>query len=131
MNVLGHGAAAPGLTRGPNPYICWVIDEYSNFILFLLLCVLATSPDEEPPKQALLITITAYPTQFKLNSTHFMPIQTKTSYNCSKLLTSHIPIIHKENFKLKLRRRVVTVTGSSRQVQDGIDEVVSCLATVL
>jgi hypothetical protein len=36
----------------PPPPTDALTDEYSNFILFLLLPVLAASPDGEPPKHA-------------------------------------------------------------------------------
>jgi hypothetical protein len=63
-----------------------------------------------------------------------MTIETKTRSQdtiTQQFTSLHIPTIQKKTqLKLKLRRRVVAA-GSSRRVQDGVDEVVSRPTTVL
>jgi hypothetical protein len=66
-----------------------------------------------------------------------MTIKTKMSSQDTiirQFTSLHIPTTQKTQLKLKLCRRVVVAliaVGSSRRVQDGVDEVVSCPAAVL
>jgi hypothetical protein len=55
-----------------------------------------------------------------------MTIQTKMSSQDTSVqqFTSQIPTISTTQFKLKLHRHVIII-GSSRRVQDGVDEVIS------
>jgi hypothetical protein len=105
---------------------------YKSFI-FLLLPVLVTSPDEEPLKQANYTTIS--PVTAISHTYHQI-------YNivCDKQKQNKFDnyIIHdtretkttaSEN-KERLRRRIVAA-GSSRQVEETVDEVVSWPAALL
>jgi hypothetical protein len=125
-------AAAPSQTcadeymgpRGRAPG-WWLIDEYNpNIWKKLSLPVLAASPDGELPKQAQYNIFLQVQHKFMTNET-----KTSSQYHTHKCLTIHNSSRQlKRQLKLKLRRHVVATVfaaGSSRRVQDDVDEVVS------
>jgi hypothetical protein len=96
-------------------------------LFFLLLHVLAASLDVEPPKQA---NCTGYITQLQDNIYSSRQAKFDNSRQYSSRQAKENLKLWQVKAKLKLRRHDIAA-GSSRRVEEGVDEVVSLPAALL